>query len=80
MKNEIGKRYGKLTVIEKLDRRKHYTSVYLCKCDCGNFKKVNINNLHTGHTKSCGCLKNRIKDLTGQKFGRLTVCLLILRD
>lgn len=46
----------------------------------GNFKKVNINNLHTGHTKSCGGLKNRIKDLTGQKFVRFTVCLLILKD
>ena len=30
MENEIEKRYGKLTVIEKLDRRKHNTSVYLC--------------------------------------------------
>ena len=80
MKNEIGKRYGKLPVIEKLDRIEHNTSVYLCKCDCGYFKKVNINNLHTGHTKSCGGLKNRIKDLTSQKFGRLTVCLLILKD
>lgn len=30
MENEIRKRYGKLTVIEKLDRRKHNTSVYLC--------------------------------------------------
>ena len=30
MENEIGKRYGKLTVIEKLDRREHNTSVYLC--------------------------------------------------
>lgn len=57
MENEIGKRYGKLTVIEKLDRRKHNTSVYLCICDCGNFKKVNINNLHTVHIKSCGVLK-----------------------
>ena len=73
MENEIGKRYGFLTVIKKIDRREHETSVYLCKCDCGNFKEVNINKLHTGHTKSCGCLKNKIKDLTGKKFGRLTV-------
>ncbi|MGM9942668.1 MAG: hypothetical protein ACI31Q_01055 [Erysipelotrichaceae bacterium] len=35
MENEIGKRYGKLTVIVKLDRREHNTSVYLCKCDWG---------------------------------------------
>lgn len=79
MENEIGKRYGNLTVIKKLDRREHETSVYLCKCDCGNLKEVNINKLHTGHTKSCGCLKNRIKDYTGQRFGRLTVISLNCR-
>ena len=73
MENEIGKRYGLLLVVEKLDRREHDTSVYLCKCDCGNFKEVNINKFRTGHTKSCGCLKNKIRDLTGQKFGRLSV-------
>ena len=73
IENEIGKRYGLLTVVEKLDIREHETSVYLCKCDCGNVKEVNINKLNTGHTKSCGCLKNKIKDLTGKKFGRLTV-------
>ena len=27
MENEIGKRYGFLTVVEKLDRREHETSV-----------------------------------------------------
>ena len=36
-------------------------------------KEVNINKLHTGHTKSCGCLKHKIRDLTGMKFGRLVV-------
>ena len=34
---------------------------------------MNINKLHTGHVKSCGCRRFRCKDLTGQKFGRLTV-------
>ena len=34
---------------------------------------MNINKLHTGHVKSCGCRSFRCKDLTGQKFGRLTV-------
>ena len=41
MENEIRKRYGKLTVIEKLDRRKHNTSVYLCINVTGaNLKKL----------------------------------------
>ena len=34
---------------------------------------MNINKLHTGHVKSCGCRRFRRRDLTGQKFGRLTV-------
>lgn len=71
--SEIGKKYGKLTVIKKLDRKEHQTTVYLCRCDCGNFKEVNINKLHTGHVKSCGCMKHKIKDLTGMRFGRLVV-------
>lgn len=71
--SEIGKKYGKLIVIKKLDRKEHQTTVYLCRCDCGNFKEVNINKLHTGHVKSCGCMKHKIKDLTGMRFGRLVV-------
>lgn len=71
--SEIGKKYGKLTVIKKLERKEHQTTVYLCRCDCGNFKEVNINKLHTGHVKSCGCMKRKIKDLTGMRFGRLVV-------
>ena len=71
--SEIGKRYGRLTVIEKLNKKEFTNSVYLCRCDCGNMKEVNINKLHTGHTKSCGCLKHKIRDLTGMKFGRLVV-------
>ena len=61
---EDGKRNRKkirlIKSCEKLDRREHDTSVYPCKCDCVNFKEVNINKLHTHHTKSCGCLKNKI--------------------
>lgn len=71
--SEIGKKYGRLTVIEKLNRKEFTTSVYLCRCDCGNMKEVNINKLHTGHTKSCGCLNHKIRDLTGKRFGRLVV-------
>ena len=70
---EIGKRYGRLVVIEKTDKRYHSTTIYKCRCDCGNIVELTINKLHSGHTKSCGCLKRRTVDLTGQKSGRLTV-------
>ena len=73
MNDEIGKQYGYLTVLEDTGKKYHSTRIYKCKCSCGNIIEVNINKLHTGHTKSCGCLKRRVIDLTGQKFSRLTV-------
>lgn len=58
-----GQRFGKLTVlnferterIEKAYGNVSYVSYYKCKCDCGNEKIINKNNLVTGNTKSCGC-------------------------
>ena len=30
---------------------------WLCRCRCGNEKRVSVYNLLRGHTKSCGCLR-----------------------
>lgn len=46
---------------------------WLCQCDCGNIKEVRGDGLKNGHSKSCGCKLRDVQDLTGQKFGRLTV-------
>lgn len=73
MENEIGKRYGRLVVLSYTGRKYHSSPIVRCRCDCGKEIETNLNKLHTGHTKSCGCLKIRHKDLTGQRFGRLTV-------
>lgn len=56
----IGKKFGRLTVIEDTGRRDKYNyRVYKCKCDCGNIIYVNSNKLKSGNTKSCGCLKTK---------------------
>lgn len=53
--------------------------MYLCRCDCGNWKTVSMDQLRSGKTRSCGCLNREISslhnthDLTGHRFGRLTV-------
>ncbi len=73
MNSEIGKQYGYLTVLENTGKKYHSTKIYKCRCVCGKIIEVNINELHTGHVKSCGCRRFRWKDLTGQKFGRLAV-------
>lgn len=68
--NEIGKRYGKWTVIDKgpsLGRRVRW----LCECDCGARELVLASNLRSGASQSCGCQTR--DNLIGQKFGKLTV-------
>ena len=75
-----GKRFGRLTVIEKLNKKGKEWQ-WRCICDCGEEKIVKGVNLRSGHCLSCGCLKKEsdhkpkgnVKDLTGQKFGHLTV-------
>lgn len=67
-----GMKFNKLTVIKRIENNKFNQVQWLCKCDCGNEIKVTSNRLKLNKCKSCGC--GRIKeDLTGQKFGRLTV-------
>lgn len=49
-----------------------------CTCECGTRKPVIVRNLVSGLSKDCGCgrkqkLSSRGPDLTGMKFGRLTV-------
>lgn len=77
-----GQKFGRLTVIERADKTKCGSVKWLCKCDCGNEVVVNGTALRNGGTKSCGCLhietarnqgSSRLIDLTGQRFGRLTV-------
>lgn len=77
LKNEIGNRYGALTVIARGPNTDQGRAQWVCECECGNQTIVLGKNLRSGNTKSCGCLKSKQpaarKDLTGQRFGRLTV-------
>lgn len=72
---EPGQRYGRLTVVAKTDRRVSNRVVWECRCDCGNTTYVTSNHLANGNTKSCGCARTgtNLLDLSGQRFGRLTV-------
>lgn len=71
----VGQRFGRLIVIKNTGKRTSKVPIWLCKCDCGNYKEVPTNLLTSGHTQSCGCLKleTHLIDLTGQKIGKLTV-------
>lgn len=70
----IGLCFGRLTVEAYLG-----SSRFKCRCECGQETIVDSYNLRNGHTQSCGCLsreltsKRSLQDLTGLKFGNLTV-------
>lgn len=58
-----GDKFGKLTVIKRInDKKDKYSSssYFLCKCSCNNETIIEVDgyNLISGHTKSCGCIKN----------------------
>ena len=81
VKDLRGQKFTKLTPIYRTENQKKRT-MWVCRCDCGNIIAVRADLLQDGNTKGCGCLhneqlkqlqKNNIKDLTNQKFGRLTV-------
>lgn len=68
----IGHTFGELTVIGKLlERDSQKRVVWECRCSCGTSTYVPTLHLRSGHTTSCGCKK--VRDLTGQRFGRLLV-------
>lgn len=52
-----GRRFGRLTVIERSKTIIPKNVLWVCKCDCGNILEVAGNSLRSGNTKSCGCLK-----------------------
>lgn len=68
-----GKRFGKLLVLGKSPNRKSNRVQWHTRCDCGKETEKVGYYLTCGDTKSCGCNGNELMDLTGHKYGRLTV-------
>lgn len=52
----IGKKYGKLIVVEDITTPKDVRRKVRCECDCGNEHICSVTDLTTKHTMSCGCL------------------------
>lgn len=52
------KKFGKLTVIERIPGNTNGNVKWKCRCDCGTFINVEANALRSNHTKSCGCINS----------------------
>lgn len=52
----MNQRFGRLIVLENIK-----PSMWLCKCDCGEYKTVSTKLLRRGTTRSCGCLRKEME-------------------
>src|SRR5882672_6575641 len=72
--NELtGKRFGRLVVSCRAPSDSGNNAAWTCACDCGNVVVVRGIFLRKGQkycSHRCG-LHNQVKDITGQRFGRL---------
>lgn len=59
-KDLTGQKFGRLTVVKQGDTARNGDIRWWCQCDCGNVELVLVRTYHlnSGHTKSCGCLRN----------------------
>lgn len=57
-----GKRFGRLTVIERVLHHniKTRNAIWRCKCDCGNVTEVVGTCLSNGKSTSCGCFRHEL--------------------
>ena len=60
-----GKRFGRLMVVGRAEKKKSNTSRWDCVCDCGNTTQTTRTSLVNGQSKSCGCLA---RELTASRF------------
>ncbi len=77
----IGSVFGRLTVLEATDKRKHGGIIWKCQCSCGNIVETTKNSLFY-YKQSCGCLhKENTKERNaakrekyiGKKYGYLEI-------
>ena len=61
----IGKRFGRLLVIEESKIRKSHDKIWLCKCDCGTSTIVRGTHLRNGFIRSCGCYSREVSTKHG---------------
>ena len=68
-KDLIGEKFGRLTVVKDSGKRRKTPNgsmvIWECICDCGSSQPVYVttNDLTTGNTLSCGCLRSKGEEL-----------------
>jgi hypothetical protein len=75
----VGKRFGKLVVIQFVGVKNKKRYMYECKCDCGNVKVIDRDKLMSGNTVSCKCYQaqssseRKFENEGGNRYDKLLV-------
>lgn len=77
VKDEIGNKYGHLTVLDFCGIDSNNKAIWLVQCDCGSkpFKVLGCS-LRSGNTKSCGCAHGERQitiETPGTRYGKLVI-------
>ena len=67
-KDLSGTKFGRWTVIERVEDNQWGQMMYLCECECGWIAKTQARGLKSGISKSCGCLKS---ELSSERMKRM---------
>lgn len=65
---QTGHRFGRYTVLREVQRR-HGSRRFLCRCDCGAEKAVDLRSLRRGDAVSCGCYSRQLVRQRNTKHG-----------
>lgn len=52
-----GQIFGRLTALGPVRRTHSGKIVWMCRCECGDLVEAQVDNLRSGHTRSCGCVR-----------------------
>lgn len=55
-----GQTFGRLKIIQQAGFNRSHEALWLCICSCQSELKVSGNNLRSGNSQSCGCLKREV--------------------
>lgn len=64
-----GRQYGRWTVLRRDGSDRHGISVWLCRCACGQVRRIPTSNLRTGASVSCGCYRNDVNKASKATHG-----------
>jgi len=65
-----GLKFGRLVAERYVGKNKYGQSLWLCKCDCGDYKLIITSQLNSGETNSCGCLRKELNTTHGYTCNR----------